>query len=257
MGLIAPQAPVTLPGKLTYHSMNSHITNSMPDSVIFQHIVKGLLNRIRLPAERLPVTDFNPYWLRTYYGHESEEAWNKIQRELEFNFGTPPPIYNDPALYNFGDNWEMIFLRTPQLLRNTCPAEEHEEFVDEALQEGIEAEKLEEDQECDSEDEMPWMTFYSEYLWRLSAGRIYIADAKTLASKGRNAGKILVVWYDVCGRGIRYYRQELDQAVEESGLFDYILRDRSCWENAEICESYEEGAPLGPPYDEEKEETSE
>lgn len=160
-------------------------------------------------------------------------------------------------MYNFGDNWENIFLRTPQLLRNTCLAEEHEEYVAEALQEGIEAENFDEEQGYDSEDAMPWMTFYSEYLWRLSAGRIYIADAKTLASKGRNAGKILVVWYDECGRGIRCYRQKLDEAVEETGCFSYLLKDHACWENAEICESYEEGAPLGPPYDEKKDETSE
>ncbi|KAJ5946734.1 hypothetical protein N7454_003573 [Penicillium verhagenii] len=220
-----------------------------------------LLNRIRLPTERLPVTDFKPYWLRTCYKPESEEAWTKIQSELEFNFGDLPPIYNDPALYNFGNNWEKIFLRTPQLLRNTCLAEEYEDDVAEALQEGIEAEKFDEEEDSDSEDAMPWMTFYSEYLWRLSAGRIYIVDATTLASnsKDRNAGKVLVVWYDECGRGIRYYRQELDKAVDETGLFDYILRDRACWENAEICESYEEGAPLGPPYGEEnsKDETSE
>lgn len=98
---------------------------------------------------------------------------------------------------------------------------------------------------------------YSEYLWRLSAGRIYIADAKTLASKGRNAGKILVVWYDECGRGIRCCRQKLDEVVEETGCFSYLLKDHACWENAEICESYEAGAPLGPPYGEKKDETSE
>lgn len=171
-------------------------------------------------------------------------------------FGTPPPIYNDPTLYNFSDNWEKIFLRTPQLLYNTCSAEEHEEYVAEALQEGIEAENFDEE-EYDSEDAMPWMTYYSEYLWRLAAGRIYIADAKTLASQRRNAGKILVVWYDKCGRGIRYYRQRLDEAVVESGCFRYLLKDHACWENAEICESYEEGEPLGPPYGEKKDETSE
>ncbi|OOQ89021.1 hypothetical protein PEBR_10297 [Penicillium brasilianum] len=169
---------------------------------------KELLNRIRLPAERRPATDLEPYWLRTCYEPESEEAWTKIQNELELFF------------------------------------------------EGIEAENFDEEQ-YDSEDAMPWMTYYSEYLWRLAAGRIYIADAKTLASKRRNAGKILVVWYDKCGRGIRCYRQNLDEAVVESGCFHYLLKDHACWENAEICESYEEGEPLGPRYGEKKDETSE
>ena len=107
------------------------------------------------------------------------------------------------------------------------------------------------------EDEHPWICFYSEYLWRLIAGRIHIGDAITLASEGRDAGKVLVMWFDQGGRAIRYAREELDEAGSIAGCFNYILKDHGCWDNAEIGEFYEWGAPLGPPYGENGRETSE
>ncbi|CAG8429201.1 unnamed protein product [Penicillium salamii] len=217
-----------------------------------------LLNRIRLPTER-SLTD-DPLWLRTCYEPSTEESWARIQSYLEHKFGgNPPPIFNSPSLYNFGSDWEKVFLRCPELLSNTQSAEEYDEYVNEALQEGIEdesedAQHAEESGYDPVEDGLPWICFYSEYLWRLVAGRIHIVDAITLASDGRDAGKVLVMWFDQCGRAIRYSREELDEAGSIAGCFDYILRDRRCWQNAEIGGSYEWGAPLGPPYGENKRE---
>ncbi|KAJ5715692.1 uncharacterized protein N7483_012873 [Penicillium malachiteum] len=217
-----------------------------------------LLNRIRLPAERSLSDD--PIWLRTCYDPSTEDSWTNIQNYLELKFGHPPSTFNDPSLYNFGSNWEKVFLRAPQLLSNDQSAEEYDEYVDEALQEGIESESMdaqhaEENGYDPVEDELPWTCFYSEYLWRLVAGRIHIVDAKTLAHKGRNAGKVLVMWFDHGGRAIRYAREELDEAGSIGGCFDYILKDHNCWANGDIGESYEWGAPLGPPYGEYSSET--
>ncbi|KAJ6035817.1 hypothetical protein N7540_000096 [Penicillium herquei] len=209
-----------------------------------------LLNRVRLPAERsIPET----LWLRTCYEPSTEDSWTEIQKYLAHKFWDEPPIFNDPSLYNYGSNWEKVFLRAPQLLYNDQLNEEFDEYVDEALQEGIESESCdaqhaEENGYDPVEDELPWTCFYSEYLWRLIAGRIHVIDKKTLAKKGRNAGKVLVIWFDHCGRAIRYSRQELDAAGSIAGGMDYYLKDHGCWTNADIGESYEWGAPLGPPY---------
>ncbi|KAJ5691638.1 hypothetical protein N7488_012373 [Penicillium malachiteum] len=193
-------------------------------------------------------------WLRTCYDPSTEDSWASIQSYFEKDFwGDVPPIFNDPSLYNYGSNWEKFFLRFPQLLSNDQTVEEYDESVDEALQEGIESESIdaqhaEENGYDPVEDANPWTCFYSEYLWRLVAGRLHIIDAKTLAKKGRHAGKILVMWFDHGGRAIRYSRQTLNEAAEIAACFHYMLRDRGCWEYAQIGDSYEWGAPLGPPY---------
>ncbi|CAG7939343.1 unnamed protein product [Penicillium salamii] len=214
---------------------------------------QDFLNRIRLPTERLLTDD--PLWLRTCYEPSTKDSWARVQSYLEHKFGNPPPIFNNPSLYNFDSDWEKVFLRCPELLISTQSAEEYDEYVNEALQEGIEdesedAQHAEESGYDPVEDGLPWICFYSEYLWRLVAGRIHIVDAITLASDGRDAGKVLVMWFDHCGRAIRYYREELDEAGSIAKCFNYILRDLRYWQNAEIGGSYEWGALLGPPYGE-------
>lgn len=210
-----------------------------------------LLDCIRIPAER----DLNddPCWLRTYYDPSSEDSWAQIQDYIDTKIGGRVTVYNDLSLYNFGSNWEKVFLRAPQLLDNTCLFEEYQEYIEEALEEGIEFEstdpqRAKEDDYDPVEDENPWICFYSEYLFRLTAGRIHIVDEKTLASKGPDAGTVLVMWYDECGRAIRYYREKSMHAAEIANLAPCYLKDYACWDNAEIGEYYEWGAPLGPPY---------
>lgn len=192
-----------------------------------------------------------PYWLRTCYEPFSEESWTEIQSHLEGKFRRPP-IYNDLSLYNFGSNWEKIFLRLPQLLDNTCSVEEYEEDAEEALQAGIEAESFDPQVAKESgynpvEDENPWVNFYSDYHMQLVAGRIHIVDAITLAS-GPDIGTVLVVWFDQCGRAIRYSREELEDASDIANVSNIMLNEFGCWANAQIGQSYEWGAPLGPPY---------
>ncbi|KAF3392434.1 hypothetical protein F1880_008902 [Penicillium rolfsii] len=203
-----------------------------------------LLDRIRLPAER-DLND-NPCWLRTCYDPSTEGSWARIQDYIDNMVGGSVTVFNDSSLYNFGTNWEKIFLRVPQLLDNTCSFEEYKENVQEALEEGIESEEMDpqlaEESGYDPEEDCnPWICFYSEYLFCLVAGHIYIVDEKTLASEGPDAGTVLIVWYDECGRATRYYREEAMHAAEIANLSRCYLKDRACWDNAEIGESYEWG----------------
>ncbi|PWY79955.1 hypothetical protein BO83DRAFT_355202 [Aspergillus eucalypticola CBS 122712] len=221
-----------------------------------------LLNRIRLPAERYLNED--PCWLRTCYDPSTEGSWARIQDYIDTKVGGSVTVFNDSFLYNFGSSWEKIFLRVPQLLDNTCLFEEYEENVQEALEEGLESDetdphRAEESGYDPEEDGNPWICFFSEYLFRLAAGHIHIVDEKTLASEGADAGTVLIIWYDECGRAIRYYREEAMHAAEIANLDPCYLKERACWNNAEIGESYKWGAPLGPPYslDESRGETSE
>ncbi|KAJ5202815.1 hypothetical protein N7449_004894 [Penicillium cf. viridicatum] len=199
--------------------------------------------------------------LRTCYEPSSEGSWAAIQTHVKGKLGRPA-IYNDPSLYNFVSNWEKIFLRLLQLLENTCTAEEYEEDAQESLQAGIEAEEFDaqvaEESDYDpEEDANPWPGFYSDYYMHLVIQRIHVVDATTLASECPNAGKVLVVWVDECGRVTRYSRLELDDSLDNANVSNPILNGFSCWANAQIGHSYEWDGPLGPPYGEDDGETSE
>jgi hypothetical protein len=204
------------------------------------------------PAERL--------WLRTCYQPSSDAAFSRIETHVKQKGGIEP-ILNDASLYNFGPDWQRIFLRMPQLLESGS-ADEYEESVKEALDFGIaaeaeDAELAEEDGYDPDEDGLPWPCFYGQYHMALIMGRIYIIDAKTLASEGRNAGKVLAVWYDQCGRVIRSYRQTVDGAADYHYLDDCYLTEHACWANATIGKEYQWGASLGPPYGEDSSEEDE
>ena len=90
-----------------------------------------LLDRIRQPSTKRLLAN-GPYWLCTYYESSSKDSWAKIQSHIKGKLGRPT-ICNDFSLYNFGSNWAKTFLRLPQLLDNTCPAEDYEEDAQEAL----------------------------------------------------------------------------------------------------------------------------
>ncbi|KAL4745603.1 hypothetical protein BDW72DRAFT_211157 [Aspergillus terricola var. indicus] len=201
---------------------------------------RELLDRVRQPsAERLPVGT-GP-WLRTCYGPSTEAAWSAILVELEGSISNAR-IYNDASLYDFESHWEKIFLRVPQLLEYRYPLSEYEDETQEALSEAIEDHGLDPEKARESgydpdEDANPWPISYSNYHMLLAMGRIHVVDATTLASEGRDAGKVLIVWFDECGRTIRYVREVLDEA-------------HGCWVTAKIGTSYQWGQPQGPPYSE-------
>ncbi|KAJ5157016.1 uncharacterized protein N7482_008116 [Penicillium canariense] len=123
---------------------------------------------------------------------------------------------------------------------------------------GIRGRKVAEESGYDpAEDENPWTSFYSDYHMQLVMNRIHIVDKTTLASKGRDAGKVPVVFVDECGRPIRYSRLELEEAADIVNLENFMLIEHGSWANAQVGESYEWGAPLGPPYGENGGDTSE
>jgi hypothetical protein len=89
-------------------------------------------------------------------------------------------------------------------------------------------------------------------------GRIQVIDRITLASasegQGTNtadaadAGKVLIVWYDACGRVVRSYREIVNNAADITAVDNAILDDNPCWLNGEVGVNYRWGAALGPPY---------
>ncbi|KAF4214640.1 hypothetical protein CNMCM8980_008166 [Aspergillus fumigatiaffinis] len=166
---------------------------------------RGLLDRVRQPAaerfrEGVP-------WLRTCYGPSTDAAFSDIVSRLKRQLGRKVIILDDRALYNFGADWHRVFLRIPQLLAFQASAEEYHEDLQEALRGATESDEEGEDYSENEHD-------YTVYHWALVVGRIHIVDGTTLATEGRNAGKVHIVFYDECGRVVRSYRGEVAEASD-------------------------------------------
>lgn len=56
----------------------------------------------------------------------------------------------------------------------------------------------------------------------------HIVDAITLASEGFDAGTVLALWFDQCGRAIRYSREPLEDASDIANVSDAMLNEYSC-----------------------------
>ncbi|KAJ5772546.1 hypothetical protein N7520_003075 [Penicillium odoratum] len=97
---------------------------------------------------------------------------------------------------------------------------------------------------------LPWEISFEEYHFELIMGRMYVADATTFAStsEGPDVGKVLVVWYDECGRTIRSTRQTLWEAADMALLSNAETNDWPCWVHGDVGQLYQWGQFLGPTY---------
>lgn len=129
-----------------------------------------------------------------------------------------------------------------------------------AIAESLEAEaedqrQLLEDGYDSEEDAMPWPVLYEPYLFAVTVGHLFIVDGKALSADGPDAGKLLVAWFDECGRVVSSTRQTGPEAWNTTGLiFGGYLREHSTWMNTDVGEEYEWDAPLRPPFDGSREE---
>ncbi|KAL4972145.1 hypothetical protein BDW66DRAFT_163118 [Aspergillus desertorum] len=170
---------------------------------------RQLLDRVRQPTERFTHSHLVS-WLRTAYEPSSEPAFSALATALETKFGDRDMLLDDPILYNFGDDWQRIFLRAPQLLEGDLD--------------------------------------YTPYHWAMVIGRIHIVDQTTLAAGGPDAGKVLIVFHDACGRVIRSYHETVNNAADITSVDNCLLDENPCWASGETSPDYRWGAPLGPPY---------
>ncbi|KAJ5760682.1 hypothetical protein N7520_007838 [Penicillium odoratum] len=146
-------------------------------------------------------------------------------------------ICNNESLYNFGPNWEKIFLIKPELLETYLTAEEYEEAIQLSLREGIE---LEADSSRDPVDDVDLdLQISFSYHQATSLNQIHIVDATTLAPEGPDTGKVLIVFFDQFGRIVCYAREEPFESVELTALTNAHLDDHACWAWANIGELYQ------------------
>ncbi|KAJ5925177.1 hypothetical protein N7454_007816 [Penicillium verhagenii] len=184
---------------------------------------RELFERVRQPNNG-PATLGDIYWLRTSYGQDSESAWNTIYDTEMSRLLGEDSICNDESLYNFGPNWEGIFLIKSELLETELTAEEYEEATQSGLREGIELEANSPQRAGNSgglvDDIDLDLQISFSYHQAISLNRIHIVDTTTLASEGPDAGKVLIVFFDEFGRTVRYAREEPFDDIEMMDVDD-------------------------------------
>ncbi|KAL4793376.1 hypothetical protein BDV19DRAFT_229350 [Aspergillus venezuelensis] len=65
----------------------------------------------------------------------------------------------------------------------------------------------------------------------------------------KDAGKVMVVWFDECGRIVRYSRESVLEVAECVNLSKGKMDDYGCWVNGRIGREYLWEESLGPPYE--------
>jgi hypothetical protein len=200
-------------------------------------------------------------WLRTCYrdreGSGTDAAFAALIQSAQLP--TVPGyrlVFDDSALYDYGPGgWQRIFTRMPQMLERSYTPETYDWKKKEALEEALEADaeeeaELEEEGYSRSEDGTPWMERYSRLHYVTAIGTLYIIDEEALSTQPPKKGRLLVVWYDDCGRVVRWNRQTAAEASDTMGLIESgYVNEHPVWTQAEPGEDYDWDAPLGPPYE--------
>lgn len=195
--------------------------------------------------------------LRTYYGPGSDVASTAIVQICRAYAGIGPEcILDDAARYGYGEDWQRIFSRIPQLL-------EVEDGYDE--ERAAEFAKAQEDSDPEDEELGGWSKddlslgeLFNRYHLASRVGVIYVLDEEALgehddgSSVSDDDRELLVVWYDAHGKTVRWRRRSaVDLAQEMALICTASIDDHPVWTEAEIGEDYDWDGPLGPPSTEE------
>jgi hypothetical protein len=104
-------------------------------------------------------------------------------------------LLNDASRYDFGDNWERVFMRMPQLLEKwRVDAQVYRQRVQQALMDV--RRRDEEEWRSGGIPTTPTSKLYEDYHWAMQVGSLFVVDERTLSSTVPDAGTGLVVWFD-------------------------------------------------------------
>lgn len=197
--------------------------------------------------------------LRTYYGPGSDDALAAILAIFNGDFpvggmGLPGHdcLFSD-VRYAYGDAWQRIFGRMPQLLEYASP-DVYEAARADALQtcqgrERRDKERVEEEGGEWPRDAMYIGDVYNYYHIASKIRLMYVLDEVTLSGEKRPEDRrILAVWHDPDGRIVRSCRVSADEVDSETAVLNSgSISDMPTWMDAEIGDDYNWDGILGPP----------
>lgn len=183
-------------------------------------------------------------WLRTCYDEGSDEGHQKLLCELneELALDVDENMLDDATLYDYGDNWRRIFEVVPERL-----LEAMNEVDGMPTPEEREA-RIRDAQRNTNIDEAADTEAFRQATARLHARVIYkylfVADKVAL-----DTGRVLVIFYDDCGRVVRQSRVRPERGEQLSGAwFEVFVHEIAEFEEVEVGPDYLPGGSCGPPY---------
>jgi hypothetical protein len=198
--------------------------------------------------------------LRTYYGPGSDDASAAIVQTCKAYAGIGPEcVFDDAARYDYGEEWQRIFGRIPQLLEVEDGYEEERAAEFDKAQEDSDP-KDEELGGCTwSRDDLSLGELFNRYHLASRVGVIYILDEEALGEPEDGSDvpydddrELLVVWYDAHAKTVRWRRKNAVGLAQEMALIRTAsIDDHPVWTEAEIGEDYDWDGPLGPQSTEE------
>lgn len=205
---------------------------------------QDLLTQVRPYNER---NIHDPIWLRTYYGPGSDDTMAAILSSHPPFPSSGDVVFSDASRYNFGDSWQRVFSRMPQLLEILHQSYDYEATFNETLQmcrrfERKDKEAVEEEGYEWPEDATYLGDLYSEFHLAAKVHIIYELDEKTLGLREEHSQerKILAAWFDANGKTVRWNRLSPHEVNDVSGLIDMgEFDDHPIWTKAEIGEEYD------------------
>lgn len=182
-------------------------------------------------------------WLRTCYSAGSDRRHKELVGLA--TFFDQDAVLNNPARYNFGDEWDQVFDACPYLLQPECGNwKERQQEARETLarfREGGAApsDTVENVSYIDGAEmeEYVAQALQSDVHKAFVVSRIILEDEESMET-----GEVAVMFVDAFGRVVRSKRisAEAAQQMEELNV-DAQWDDMEEWEEAELGEEYEAG----------------
>lgn len=227
---------------------------------------QALLASVRPPHERAVAEHI---WLRTCYrdrnGNNTDAAHEALLKgswieETMHDLSQGTSVLDDATLYDHG--WQRIFNRIPELINNPYDPDSYDQRKAEAIAEALEDDanqdtELGEQGDTESYDGTRWLDRYGHVQYLSALGVMWVADEEALCAEPPKRRKLLMVWFDECGRVVRWNRIRPRRIYDIIGLmYQRIEHEDVAWDGAEVGGDYYWDGVCGPPYASREEGTS-
>ena len=164
----------------------------------------------------------------------------------------PECVFSDATRYDYGEEWQRVFGRMPQLLE--CGAGYEEERAAEYAKAQEDSDPEDEELGGWSKDDLSLGELFNRYHLASRVGVIYVLDEQVLGEDEDGSEvpdddrEMLVVWYDAHGKTVRWCQKSAVDLSQEMALINTAsIDDHPVWTEANLGEDYDWDVPLGPP----------
>jgi hypothetical protein len=182
-------------------------------------------------------------WLRTCYDEGTDEAHQRLLDELNLDLALEMEenILNNATLYDYGNDWQCIFEVIPErLFEEVLYDADMRDAPEERESRTREAQRNLDIDEMTDADTFKQATadFHSQAVCKY----LFVSDKVALET-----GRVLIVFFDDCGRTVRQSRIKPEHCEEIAGAWsDNFFEEMGEFTEAEIGPHYLPGGLCGP-----------